>query len=171
MRSRSTSCSSILKAFSLVALVLMACAPGALADGKRNGLPPTTMDSFVRTAGAKADLIYGDEGTYQEPPYFGFTAEHRINAGITGQRDAGLTTGHGDMLPDAWGRDEFLGQEWSQGGKNGGQYNAATTSNIQPSYQPSGSSYAAGRTVAAFDFNSVAISPSHAVSANLESGF
>jgi len=74
--------------------------------GMRNGLPPTQMDSFVLNAGASADKIYGDEGTDTFPPYFGFTYEHRINAGITGRRDAGLTTGHGSYMPCANGADD-----------------------------------------------------------------
>ena len=93
--------------------------------GMRNGLPPTQMDSFVLNAGASADKIYGDEGTDTFPPYFGFTYEHRINAGITGRRDAGLTTGHGSYMPCANGADEFIapgnpGGEWSRSGANNG---------------------------------------------------
>jgi hypothetical protein len=84
------------------------------------GLPPTTMDSFVYQAGGNADAIYGDEstvignGTYSLPPgvsptpITGFEKRDRIDAGITGTRAAGLTTGHGSYLPDAAGRDEFL---------------------------------------------------------------
>jgi hypothetical protein len=86
----------------------------------RNGLPPTSLDSFVANAGGNAERIYGDEGIYSRPPYDEFTADHRINAGITGDRDAGLTTGHGSILPDAWGNDEFLGQERSMSGANFG---------------------------------------------------
>ncbi len=59
-----------------------------------NGLPPCRMDSFVRNAGAMADLIYGDEGTDGPPPYYGFTDIHRIEAGIFGDTRQGLTTGH-----------------------------------------------------------------------------
>ncbi len=107
-------------------------APG----GTRNGLPATCTDSFVGNAikAGRAEAIYGDEGIGDSPPpfYGGFTAEHRINAGITGQQDAGLTTGHGSRLPDAWGRDEFLGgQEWSQGGTNGGAYNLVSSPDVQ----------------------------------------
>jgi len=81
-----------------------------------NGLPPTSLDSFVSNAGGSAELIYGDEGTDGLPPYYGFDASHRINAGITGQAAAGLTTGHSSYLPDAWGGDEFTGNEWSMSG-------------------------------------------------------
>lgn len=89
--------------------------------GMRNGLPPTTLDSFVYEAAERAEEIYGDEAERGEiPPYNSFTKEHRINAGITGTRDAGLTTGHGSYLPDAWGADEFIGDEWDQSGANGG---------------------------------------------------
>jgi|AGTN01.2.fsa_nt_gi hypothetical protein len=83
-------------------------------------LPPTRMDSFVFNAGGRAYQIYGDEGARALPPYEEFTKDHRINEGIVADRDAGLTTGHGDYLPDAWGNDEFLGEEWSQSGANGG---------------------------------------------------
>lgn len=87
----------------------------------RNGLPVTSLDSFVLNAGGDAEHIYGDEGADGLPPYFEFTTVHRINTGIHGARDAGLTTGHGSYLPDAWGGDEFVdGPEWSQSGANGG---------------------------------------------------
>jgi hypothetical protein len=79
-----------------------------------NKLPTTQLDSFVHNAGASADLIYGDEGTDGPPPYSEFTPIHRIDAGIHGSRAAGLTTGHRSKLPSAWGRDEFLGAEWSE---------------------------------------------------------
>lgn len=105
------------------------------AVGSRNGLPATVMDSFVGNAiqNGRADAIYGDEGTgAAPPPFFGFTAQHRINAGIVGQQDAGLTTGHGSRLPDAWGRDEYLGgQEWSQSGSNNGAYDKIVSPDIQ----------------------------------------
>lgn len=77
-----------------------------------NGLPPTVMESFVRNAGASADLIYGDEGTDGPPPYSEFTKMHRIESGIHGGTASGLTTGHRANLPSAWGNDEFLGAEW-----------------------------------------------------------
>lgn len=108
-----------------------------VAMGSRNGLPPTTMDSFVANAikAGRGDAIYGDEGIGAAPPpfYEGFTKRHRINAGIVGQQDVAMTTGHGSPLPDAWGRDERLGQEWSQSGPNGGAYNLASTPNVQSS--------------------------------------
>jgi hypothetical protein len=87
-----------------------------------NGLPPCNLDSFVHEAGgAKAELIYGDEGANSKPPIFGYTSESRINAGIVGERDKGLTTGHACYLPDATGADEFISAgEWSQSGANGG---------------------------------------------------
>jgi hypothetical protein len=73
----------------------------------RNGLPPVTTDSFVYEAGGMAELIYGDEGSRSLSPYFEFTPEHRIGAGITGTRAEGLTTGHATALPTSWGGDEF----------------------------------------------------------------
>jgi hypothetical protein len=82
-----------------------------------NGLPPTTMDSFVQQAAENAEFIYGDEGTMTIPPYMGFDVSHRINSGILAD-SATLTTGHHEVLPDAWGRDEFLigGPEFSLSG-------------------------------------------------------
>ncbi|HEY9715165.1 MAG TPA: hypothetical protein V6C72_16970 [Chroococcales cyanobacterium] len=62
-------------------------------------LPQTSMDSFVMDAGGSAELIYGDEGDTSIPPYFNFTDEHHINAGI----HSNLTTGHASNLPEAWG--------------------------------------------------------------------
>jgi hypothetical protein len=89
----------------------------------RNGLPATTTDSFVYQAAGQAELIYGDEGVYDIPPDFEFTKDHRIAAGIFGQRDAGLTTGHGSLLPDAWGGDEFVkGPEFDVSGPTMGNY-------------------------------------------------
>ncbi|HEY9758154.1 MAG TPA: hypothetical protein V6C97_23515 [Oculatellaceae cyanobacterium] len=73
----------------------------------RNGLPPVTTDSFVYEAGGMAELIYGDEGARSLSPYFEFTPEHRIGAGIVGARAQGLTTGHSTPLPSTWGGDEF----------------------------------------------------------------
>jgi hypothetical protein len=85
----------------------------------RNGLPATSMDSFVYEAGGFAELIYGDEGTSDIPPYFGFDESHRINLGIMGTRAAGLTTGHGSLLPNAWGGDEFdMPEPWTQAGSS-----------------------------------------------------
>jgi hypothetical protein len=101
-------------------LALIICTTVTLpanAQGKnRLGLPPTSMDSFVRQAGGNADLIYGDEGVVDIPPYDYFDPIHRINAGIYDTRRKGLTTGHGSYLPDAWGADEFTGNEWSMSG-------------------------------------------------------
>src|SRR6185369_6551805 len=91
----------------ILAAVLLVAAP-VQAEQMRNGLPPVSTDSFVQQAGEQGEYIYGDEGIWSPPPYYGFTADHRINSGITGRRDAGLTTGHGEYLPDAWGADEFL---------------------------------------------------------------
>lgn len=89
----------------------------------RNGLPPTSMDSFVLNAEGHAEHIYGDEGVDGLPPYDEFTPQHRINMGITGIRDAGLTTGHGSMLPPAQGGDEFVDYEgFSGSGANYGGY-------------------------------------------------
>lgn len=87
----------------------------------RNGLPVTSLDSFVLNAGGAAELIYGDEGTTGPPPYDEFTSAHRIQTGIQGARASGLTTGHGSYLPCAWGGDEFVdGPEWSQSAQGGG---------------------------------------------------
>jgi len=86
-------------------------------SGMRNGLPPTQLDSFVLNAGVFAEHIYGDESTsFQPPPYDHFTEAHRINTGIRGERNVGLTTGHGSYMPSAVGHDEFLGNEWNQSG-------------------------------------------------------
>lgn len=72
--------------------------------GVLNGLPPTTLDSFVRNAGGHAEAIYGDEGTNSWPPLNGLSRANTINAGIVGLRSKTLTTGHkGEMLPDASG--------------------------------------------------------------------
>lgn len=121
-------------AFALVLLGMFICPYTASGQSSqlRNGLPPTTLDSFVRTAAGNADQIYGDEGVNDIPPFFGFTYNHRINSGITDVRDRGLTTGHGSLMPSAAGRDEFIapgspGGEWSQSGANNGdsQLNSA----------------------------------------------
>ncbi len=84
----------------------------------RNSLPPCMTDSFVHEARENAEFIYGDEGFQSPPPYMEFTEDHRIERGIHDIRDAGLTTGHGSWLPNAWGNDEFIsaGGEWSQAG-------------------------------------------------------
>ncbi len=80
---------------------------GALPGGLRgvvNGLPPTSLDSFVRNAGGHAEAIYGDEGTDSWPRLSGFGRGNTINAGIVGQRSKTLTTGHsGEKLPTASG--------------------------------------------------------------------
>lgn len=86
---------------------------GQQRNTRRATLPPVRMDSFVDQAGGQAELIYGDEGANGLPPYFGFSKAHRIDSGIWGMRDAGLTTGHGSVMPDAWGGDEYIGAEWS----------------------------------------------------------
>ena len=101
-------------------------------SGMRNGLPPTRIDSFVLNAGADAELIYGDESSGgQLPPYMFFTEAHRINNGIRGERNVGLTTGHGSVMPDAWGRDEFLGMpEQSQSGEVGSYYDRLPIRNL-----------------------------------------
>jgi hypothetical protein len=95
--------------------------PAAAQPALRNGLPPTLLDSFVHEAQSAAEYIYGDEGDDAPPPYAYFSKASRINAGIFDTRDAGLTTGHGSNLPDAWGSDEFLAPpgEWSQSGARG----------------------------------------------------
>jgi len=104
-------------------------------DNFRNGLPPTRLDGFVLNAGAHAEHIYGDEGAVGPPPYDHFTEAHRINTGINGDRDLGLTTGHGSYLPDAFGRDEFLGApEWSQSGTRGYQVNMQAIKNDNAQY-------------------------------------
>jgi len=93
--------------------------PGVPLD-KKSGLPPTTLDSFVKEAGGRAEAIYGDEGTgiNGPPPMSNFTKGDRINRGIVGVNNKGLTTGHGSWLPDAWGGDGTRGQpnEWSMSG-------------------------------------------------------
>jgi len=77
-------------------------------------LPPTTLDSFVANAGGSAEMIYGDEGSDGPPPLSEFTAANRINTGIM---SPGLTTGHGSLMPAAWGGDEFCqGTEWDMTG-------------------------------------------------------
>jgi len=104
--------------FWIMAVVLLS--PAMASSGElRNGLPPTSMDSFVFEAKDQAELIYGDESFSGPPPYELFDKTHRINTGILDTRDAGLTTGHGSYLPDASGRDEFLGAELSMSGPQG----------------------------------------------------
>ncbi|MBP9094304.1 hypothetical protein KBI23_25025 [bacterium] len=111
----------VLTAAVLLGVSLPAEAQQRVASGLKNGLPPTTMDSFVYEAGGHAEHIYGDEGVNGLPPYMGFNKAHRINAGIMDRRDAGLTTGHGSYMPDASGNDEFIAPpgEWGQSGARG----------------------------------------------------
>lgn len=72
---------------------------------KPQGLPPTTLDSFVVQAGGMREVIYGDEGTgiggiLGLPPQNYFLEQNRINTGIHSDK---LTTGHKDSsLPEAW---------------------------------------------------------------------
>lgn len=97
-------------------------------------LPPVRLDSFVREAGAQAESIYGDEGTTSIPPIDNFKKENRIDAGIHGVSDLGLTTGHGSVMPDAWGADEFLSPpgEWTQSGAKGNlaSYTSISATNL-----------------------------------------
>jgi len=97
-----------------------------------NGLPPTSMDSFVQNSmlNGTAFYIYGDEGSGNTqdgygglPPLSYFLPMNRINSGITGFNGLGLTTGHSSLLPSATGADEFVGPqlgypigEWSMSG-------------------------------------------------------
>jgi hypothetical protein len=102
-----------------------------LRNGNRStpsGLPPTNLDSFVYQSGYN-QAIYGDEGDVDIPPMNSFTKASRINAGINGQNAAGLTTGHGSFMPDAWGADEFIGNEWdfSGVGSSNPAYNLTAT--------------------------------------------
>ena len=93
-------------------------------------LPPCQLDSFVYQAGGRAEAIYGDEGIKTPPPFFGFDQSHRIDAGIMGQRDRGLTTGHGSVMPSAWGLDEFISPpgEFCRSGANSNRYLGAQDS-------------------------------------------
>lgn len=110
---------STLSALTLVGL----CVDAAFAQQRpvRRNLPPVLMDSFIREAGSQAELIYGDEGANGLPPIDNFKKENRIDAGIHGITDLGLTTGHGSIMPDAWGADEFISPpgEWTQSGAKG----------------------------------------------------
>jgi hypothetical protein len=72
----------------------------ALRNEGRFTLPVTNLDSFVAQSGYD-DLIYGDEGVEDIPPYFNFTEEHRIERGIE-RSNPGLTTGHRSDAPAAW---------------------------------------------------------------------
>jgi hypothetical protein len=89
------------------------------------GLQKTRLSSFVKDAGGSADQIYGDEGDWGPPPFFSFTADHRIAAGGL---PGGLSTGHGSFLPDAWGGDEFIGAEFAESGPNFATVNAPLVS-------------------------------------------
>jgi hypothetical protein len=97
-----------------------------------SNLPPCSTDSFIYQSGM-SEAIYGDEGVGGPPPMMGFSQGSRIASGLYGQNSAGLTTGHGSYLPDAWGADEFVGNEWDMTG--------STTTNHDyppPTYAPSG---------------------------------
>ncbi|MBU6451026.1 MAG: hypothetical protein KGS72_04555 [Cyanobacteria bacterium REEB67] len=104
---------------SALALQVPASAQLGTRQNRIAGLPPCTTDSFVHNAGSKAEDIYGDEGYRGLPPLAYFTRASRINAGITDQRDAGLTTGHGSWMPSAAGKDEFSHAEWDLSGARG----------------------------------------------------
>jgi hypothetical protein len=109
---------------SIISTLGIASQPAHAAQGQQNAigaltasLPPCRLDSFVYQAGVRANDIYGDEGKGGKPPLSSFTKASRINSGITGVDAAGLTTGHGSYLPDATGRDEFIGgSEWDMTG-------------------------------------------------------
>ncbi|MCA9805702.1 MAG: hypothetical protein KC777_27210 [Cyanobacteria bacterium HKST-UBA02] len=78
----------------------------------RGDLPFNCLDSFVLNTRYKqigdfnGSHIY--DGASGLPPYEDFTRVHRIKRDIQGSRDAGITTGHGSALPDAWGGDEWI---------------------------------------------------------------
>ncbi len=109
------------------AMVTFNCSPAysqqlATNFSGRASLPPCNLDSFVHQAGAQAEAIYGDEGIHSKPPLSGYTKASRINAGIFGVNDAGLTTGHGSYMPDGGGADEFIDRpngEWDLSGATG----------------------------------------------------
>lgn len=93
-------------------------------SNNRRSLPPCQLDSFVKQAGGQAEQIYGDESQGgSPPPYFKFTEQHRIGNGING---SGLTTGHGSMMPSAWGGDEFVGAEWANTSQGSSAYSGNT---------------------------------------------
>ncbi len=77
------------------------------------GLPPTTLDSFVAESGFDGS-IYGDEGIglFGPPPANGLSEANAINAGIRNANNRGLTTGHGSYMPDA------SGVGWSMSGSH-----------------------------------------------------
>lgn len=106
----------------LRALVRVAGGQGGNPALNARGLPPTNLDSFVYQAGGRAEEIYGDEGVDGLPPIDGFNAQNRIDAGIFGTRNAGLTTGHGSLMPAAWGWADGTSNEWAwTGDKSGNQ--------------------------------------------------
>ncbi len=103
------------------AMVRVAGAGGGGNGLNARGLPPTTLDSFVHQAGSRAEDIYGDEGVNGPPPIDSFLPNNRIDYGIFGSRDAGITTGHGSRMPAAWGGDEYChGTEWVNTGARAG---------------------------------------------------
>lgn len=67
-------------------------------------LPPCVFDSNVKMN----EAVFGDEGIDDIPPYFGFDKSHRLKITIADPNPE-LSTFHGSMLPDAWGKDEFIG--------------------------------------------------------------
>lgn len=77
----------------------LAYATRTILSQRSQRLPRTTLDSFVYQAGGQAEQIYGDEGVMGLPPINGLGGGNVINAGITGQRAAGLTTNHRSDLP------------------------------------------------------------------------
>jgi hypothetical protein len=66
----------------------------AIMSGTGSSLPATTLDSFVADAGGNAENIYGDEGTTDIPPLFGFSYGNSIQSGMPA-----MTTGHDIGLP------------------------------------------------------------------------
>jgi hypothetical protein len=115
----------------LRALVRVAGGAGGNPALNARGLPPTNLDSFVHQAGGRAEEIYGDEGVNGLPPIDGFEFHNRIDFGIVdgvdefgrpNNRNAGLTTGHGSIMPSAWGWAGRGGNEWAlSGDKSGNQ--------------------------------------------------
>ena len=140
---------SLVASFALVSFALPSYAQGSVLGtienlllpglNQKQALPPTNLDSFVTQAGGMADQIYGDEGDIDIPPIDSFTKANRINAGIQGINDAGITTGHGSFLPDAWGGDEFTGNEWDMSGPH----------NYNPIYNTGNAIYDATQAAAA----------------------
>lgn len=124
--------------------------PMPVGGGGKNGLPQTRMDSFIFEAGGNAEDIYGDEGAVGLPPCEEFTQPHRIERGIHGVRQRGLTTLHGSYLPHPWGGDEWVnGAEFSMsgsvssnggGGGGSGAYNPEHNPPALPNLGPGGGS-------------------------------